>query len=53
MGDLRGMTNSALPVFLMDNIGLWSHGKEASAPPNKERTVISACLRCSLPAVLK
>lgn len=48
------MTNSALPVFLTANIGLWSHGKEASAPPpNKEGPVISARLRRSLPAALK
>lgn len=37
MGDSWRMTNTTFPVFLMDNIRLWSHGKEASVSGlNKE-----------------
>lgn len=36
------MTNSMFPVFLIDNIRLWSHGKETPvSQPHKE----TGCLR--------
>ncbi len=41
MGNLWSMTNTTFPVFLMDNIRVWSHGKETPVLSASQRHRLS------------